>query len=400
MSTTKSQSGWREATLGEVAVLNYGKSLQSEKRIAGSVPVYGSSGITGWNNEALVKERGIIIGRKGTVGAIYKSETPFYPIDTVFYITQKDTQCDLDFLYNLLLSLGLNEMNSDSAVPGLNRNNAYTRSILLPELCEQRAIAAVLSSLDDKIELLHTQNKTLEAIAQQLFHEWFVEFNFPNENGHPYKKSGGKMVDGELGEMPEGWKIKRLSEIADVTIGRTPPRKESEWFSGNSSDKKWISIKDLGASGMFVDTTSEYLTATAVERFRVPLIPKGTVVVSFKLTVGRVAIVSEDMYSNEAIAHIKTHLLPTEYTYLFFKNFNYDSLGSTSSIATAVNSESIRQIRVLIPSDSVLRLFALVADALFEKIALNTQTIKTLSTLRDSLLPRMMSGEVRVKNVS
>lgn len=147
---------------------------------------------------------------------------------------------------------------------------------------------------------------------------------------------------------------------------------------------------------MYVDTTSEYLTPEAVQRFKIPLIPKDTVVVSFKLTVGRVAIATEDMYSNEAIAHIKTHSLPVEYIYLYFKSFDYNSLGSTSSIATAVNSESIRQMDILVPDDATLQRFTEAVSSFFAKVAFNTKNIKTLSITRNALLPRLMSGEIRV----
>jgi type I restriction enzyme S subunit len=152
---------WKECKLGDVITLNYGRSLPVKKRNNGDIPVYSSAGLTGWHDKALVDSKGLIIGRKGTIGKVYKSESQFYAIDTSYYVLPNEDVYDFDFLFFLLGSMGLDELNEDSAVPGLNRNTAYSQEISLPPLPEQKAIASVLSSLDDKIDLLHRQNKTL-----------------------------------------------------------------------------------------------------------------------------------------------------------------------------------------------------------------------------------------------
>jgi type I restriction enzyme, S subunit len=167
---------WQETTLGEVLNLNYGKSLPERERISGNVPVYSSSGLSGWHNRPLTDEIGLIIGRKGTIGSIHFAKEPFFTIDTAYYATQKDCKLPLTYTFYLLKTLGLDALNEDSAVPGLNRNTAYAQEIRIPiEETEQRAIAEVLSSLDDKIDLLHRQNQTLEALAETLFRQWFIE---------------------------------------------------------------------------------------------------------------------------------------------------------------------------------------------------------------------------------
>ncbi|MEI6650353.1 MAG: restriction endonuclease subunit S [Candidatus Moraniibacteriota bacterium] len=273
---------------------------------------------------------------------------------------------------------------------------------------ERKKIAEILSSLDDKIELNRKMNKTLEEIAQALFKRWFVDFEFPvsptppagggeGGGGRGYKSSGGKMLDSELGLIPEGWNVSALSEVSNITIGRTPPRIQEQWFSLCQDDIKWISIRDLGNSGVYVKKTSEYLTREAVDIFKIPVIPKNTVIVSFKLTLGRVAITTEDMLSNEAIAHIrlKRNNLSTEYIYLALKRFDYSSLGSTSSIATAVNSQSVKSIPLLIPEGEINRIFSEIIKPLFERISKNSIEIDNLSIIRDSILPRLMNGKIR-----
>nr|QNO52276.1 type-1 restriction enzyme MjaXIP specificity protein [Methanosarcinales archaeon ANME-1 ERB6] len=263
-----------------------------------------------------------------------------------------------------------------ATMPSINTSILSGVDILLPPLPEQRAIASVLSSLDDKIELLHRQNKTLEAMAETLFRQWFVE------------------------EADEGWEEKPLSEVIKIAIGRTPPRKEFYWFSTNSSDVKWVSIKDLGQSGIFVFDTSEYLTQEAVETFNIPVIPTDTVLLSFKMTVGRVGITTEPMLSNEAIAHFKfdeNTPFSKEYLYIWLKTFKYDSLGSTSSIVTAINSSMIKEMGIVIPDDITMNNFRAKTEPLFNKIKQNQAQIRTLEKLRDTLLPKLMSGEVGVE---
>ena len=142
-------SEWQSVQLGDLTTLHYGKALKAENRFKGSVPVFSSAGLTGYHNAALVNSQGLIIGRKGTVGKTYYSAKPFWCIDTAYYVLPDDNKYDLQFLYHLLKTLGLEELNEDSAVPGLNRDTAYKQQFSLPPLPEQKAIAAVLSSLDE-----------------------------------------------------------------------------------------------------------------------------------------------------------------------------------------------------------------------------------------------------------
>lgn len=289
-------------------------------------------------------------------------------------------------------------LSSASTRASLNNEMLGRLKITLPSKEEQNDIAAVLICLDRSISNLRRQNETLEAIAQTLFKHWFIDFEFPNADGKPYKSSGGEMERSELGEIPTGWRFSTLGDEFDISIGRTPPRKESEWFSTDDQDIKWISIKDMGSCGAYIFETSEYLTREAVARFNIPIIPRDTVILSFKLTVGRVAITSEEMLSNEAIAHLK--ISPegpfSKYIYLFLSQFNFDKLGSTSSIATAVNSKSIKALEFLVPDPKVMSNFSQVISPVFIKLRVNAQQIQTLTQTRDVLLPKLMSGKLRV----
>ena len=147
------------------------------------------------------------------------------------------------------------------------------------------------------------------------------------------------------------WRETTLKEICDISIGRTPPRKEKKWFS-LSKGIPWISISDMGISKKYILNTKEYLTEEAVTKFKIPIIEKNTIILSFKMTVGRVCITDSKMLSNEAIAHLNNCKIETEFLYYYLKNFNYSSLSSTSSIVkSAVNSKILKEIPVFFPED-------------------------------------------------
>ena len=160
-----------------------------------------------------------------------------------------------------------------------------------------------------------------------------------------------------------------MSDYFDITIGKTPPRKESHWFTTNIKDVKWLSISDLGKSSVFCFDTSERITLDGTNKYNVKVVPKNTVILSFKLTVGKVAITGCDMATNEAIAHFNSNnRCLTEYLYCYLKKFNFDTLGNTSSIATAVNSKTIKAMRFFVPENTVLEEFHNKTLPLFDKI--------------------------------
>jgi type I restriction enzyme S subunit len=262
-------------------------------------------------------------------------------------------------------------------------------------------------SFCDKIELNRRMNATLEAMARALFQSWFVDFDPVRaklDGRQPANLDPATAAlfpdsfqDSVLGHIPKGWEVKTTYEISTVGIGKTPPRKEHHWFSENPADVPWMSIRDLGEAGAFISKTSEFLTPEAVEKFRVRRIPDNTVVLSFKLTMGRVAITDGEMLSNEAIAHFR--LAPetpfgAAYLYCYLKGFGYDQLGSTSSIATAINSDMVRGIKVLVPSKGVAEAFERTVAPLFAQMKTIQKQSRTLASLRDTLLPKLLSGEI------
>lgn len=252
----------------------------------------------------------------------------------VAIIRPNPAKLDPRFLRYILISPRMQQALLNLASAGATRN-ALTKGMLesleipFPHIEKQRDIADILGCLDNKIELNRQMCKTLEDIASTLFKSWFIDFDPVKAKAAGRKPEGlspeiadlfpDRFVESTHEILPLGWQLKPLEELTNISIGRTPPRKEAEWFSLSSTDNKWISIKDLGDATVFISKTSEFLTSDAVKKFRIPIIPPKTVVISFKLTVGRVAITSEEMLSNEAIAHCINPKIPVEFLYLFLK---------------------------------------------------------------------------------
>lgn len=377
-------------TLGEVCSrLSSGKSIKAAEIFpAGKYPVYGGNGLRGYADRSNFEGECAIIGRQGA----YCGNVRYFKGEA--YMTEHAVVCQANekantyYLSALLSTMHLERLSGQSAQPGLAVGTLSVQEINLPSLEAQRSIASILSSLDRKIELNNKINADLEEMAQSIFKNWFVDFE-------PFK--GGKFVDSELGMIPEGWKVGRADDFYQINIGKTPPRKENKWFSTNPADKIWVSIANMGNSGIFISDSSEYLTKEAVDRHNIIMVPRNTILLSFKLTVGRVAIADKELTTNEAIARfILSDDKYMEYLYLYLKNFDYNSLGSTSSIATAVNSKTIKGMQMLQPSDKIIDAFHIQVNPIFEKIRSLTKENSRLSLLRDTLLPRLMSGELEV----
>lgn len=378
---------WKEDVLGNVLEVKYGKD---HKKLAdGQYPVYGSGGLMRYVDSKLYDGPSILIPRKGTLNNIMFVESPFWTVDTMFWSIINTDKVDPKFLFYSICKRDFASMNVGSAVPSMTVNILNDIQISYPKnIDDQHRIASILSSLDRKIELNNKINADLEEMAQAIFKNWFVDFE-------PFKN--GKFVDSELGMIPEGWKVGRADDYYQINIGKTPPRKEHKWFSTNPADKIWVSIANMGNSGIFISDSSEYLTQEAVDSHNIIMVPRNTILLSFKLTVGRVAIADKELTTNEAIARfILSDDKYMEYLYLYLKKFDYNSLGSTSSIATAVNSKTIKGMQMLQPSDKVIDAFHIQVNPIFEKIRSLTKENSRLSLFRDTLLPRLMSGELEV----
>ena len=336
----------------------------------------------------------IIISNVGAnVGTVFKCPRLKYKMSLAPNSIMVKFKGNNDFYYYWLKSpFGQHMLHSivtGSAQPKFNKTNFREMSIPVPPIEIQEKIAQLLKPLDEKIEVNKQINSNLEEQAKALFKSWFIDFE-------PFK--GGKFIDSELGMIPEGWNVKSASDIFNITIGKTPPRKESKWFTKGIGNV-WVSISDMKLNGAFIGHSSEKLSDDAIAKFNIVMVPKDTILLSFKLTIGRVAISSCDLTTNEAIARFSIdNPRLREFTYLFLKNYNYQSLGSTSSIATAVNSKIIKSMPFLLPDADTTESFHKLSKPLFDQIEVTQKQTDCLAFIRDTLLPKLMSGEIDVEH--
>ena len=400
---------WQEVTLGNFAPFAYGKGLRSDDRVSsGDVPVIGSNGIIGYHDKPLTDGPTIVIGRKGTVGAVHYSPVRCWPIDTTFYITGADSDL-LRFRYYVIKALPLQEMNADSAVPGLNRNDAHACLVRVPDEAKQRAIAHILGTLDDKIELNRRMNQTLEAMARALFKSWFVDFepvrakvegrwrrggSLPGLPAKHYDLFPDRLVDSEFGEIPKGWEVRGLAEVSSLN--------PESWSRTNSpfrieyvglSNTKWGVIK----------STEHFAWKDAPSRAKRVLRAGDTIVGTVRPGNGSHSLIGSDGLTGSTGFAVLRPLCPRfrELVYLSATApANIERLAHRADGAAypAVRPESISATKVAIPADGsrILDWFSNMVGAILDKMESAKVESRALAAQRDALLPKLVSGEMRM----
>ena len=272
-----------------------------------------------------------------------------------------------------------NQSSGSASQANISKNDILNIPLNLPPLSEQKAITKVLTAFDDKIELLQAQNKTLETMAQTIFKGWF-----------------GKYQIGD--ELPEGWRVGRLKDLGNIICGKTPSKADNENFGGNIP---FIKIPDMH-NKMFIITTTDSLTKKGVSLQKNKLIPKNSICVSCIATVGLVSITSKDSQTNQQINSI----IPfndsyKEFIYFKVKGLNkyLHDIGSGGTATLNVNTTSFSNIEIVIPDAKKLYSFSKITNPIFKKVLDNDKQIQSLTKTRDTLLPKLMSGQVRVKNI-
>lgn len=303
-------------------------------------------------------------------------------------LTINDEVADYEFVYYSLKNdyTTLASLANGGAQQNLNAQIIKDYVLKMPSLADQRRIASILSSLDRKIELNNKINADLEEMAQTIFKNWFVDFE-------PFKD--GKFMDSELGMVPEGWKVGTLGDMGTIVCGKTPSKANSNYYGG---DIPFIKIPDMHGN-VFVENSEDRLTEEGSLSQIKKLIPPYSLMVSCIATVGLVSINTKPSHTNQqintVIPHNKSALF---YLYQHIKNNEefLKNMGRGGTTTLNVNTKSFSNIRLLIPSEIALEQFHGIVEGLFKKIEQNLHESRTLSLLRDTLLPRLMSGELEV----
>ena len=326
--------------------------------------------------QCVVEPNELVMTRTGQVGYVFMGKSGVLH-NNCFKITVTDPEVDTRFLYWNFNSNAqrdyLTTIAAGSVQPDLNHKVFKDYDVLLPPLTEQKAIASVLSSLDDKIDLLHRQNKTLEAMAETLFRQWFIE------------------------EAKEDWEEKTIGDIFTIKGGGTPSTKEPSYWDGGIA---WTSPRDLStAKSLYMFSTERTITELGLTKVSSGLLPVGTLLMSSRAPIGYLALTDIEVAVNQGyIAILKHDLYSNEFMYLWCKaNMELIKNSGNGSVFQEISKASFRELPFVCPPEPLLKEFNDRCINWFSKIKLNTKQIQTLENLRDTLLPKLMSGEVRVQ---
>jgi type I restriction enzyme S subunit len=398
-------SEWREQRWGDLATLEYGRALRGHGQNTGRFRVFGTNGPIGWHDEALCPHPGVIVGRKGAYRGVHYSPAPFFVIDTAFYLSPK-TQIDLRWAYYELLAQDINSLDSGSAIPSTSRESFYSLPVRVPPLPEQRAIAHILGTLDDKIELNRRKSETLEAMARALFKSWFVDFDpvrakmegrwrrgqsLPGLPAHLYDLFPDCLVDSELGEIPEGWEVKSLDEIArflnGLALQRYPPAdgrslpviKIAQLRSGHTT----------GADRASADLDPDYV------------VDDGDILFSWSGSLECVVWAGGRGALNQHLFKVTSERYPRWLCYFgvhaHLDDFCHIAAGKATTMGH-IQRHHLSSAKLAVPPSPLLGAMDTYILPIFEASWKRCLESRTLVTVRDALLPKLISGELRVKD--
>ncbi len=391
-------TNWKEYKLSDLMQIKYGKD---HKHLAdGSYPLYGSGGIMRYVEKPLYEEESILIPRKGTLSNLFYLNEPFWSVDTMFYSKINKDLALPKYLFYTLKTFDLASLNVGSAVPSLTTEVLNDVLVSVPDIETQTAIAEILSSLDDKIELNNLINQELENLAQTLFKQWFIDFEFPANladdtlsGAEGYKSSGGALVDSELGEIPKGWEAKSLDEIAEYLNGlalqKFPPKNEKTYLPV-------IKIRELrqGITQASDKASTDIPKKYIIRNGDVLFAWSGSLMIDF-WTNGEGAL-------NQHLFKVTSEIYP-KWFYFYWTKFHLDEfIKIAESKATTmghIQRKHLTEAKVTVPNIERLNQFSNNFEHIVDLIISNREANQELTNLRETLLPKLISGELEVADI-
>lgn len=396
-------SEWKQLTLGDVVTLKRGYDLPSQHRLPGPFPIVSSSGISGSHNEAKVDGPGVITGRYGTIGQVHFVEEPYWPLNTTLYV-QDFKGNHRRYVKYLLETIDYSQYSDKAAVPGVNRNHLHEAIVKIPALAEQERIAKTLAALDRSIDLLRQTNTTLEAIAQALFKSWFVDFDPVHAKAEGREPEGmnpataalfpSEFEESELGLIPKGWGAVPLREAFEINPRRVLRKGAPAPYLDMASVQTSGHVPTPPIEREFSSGTKFQNGDTLLARIT-PCLENGkTAHVDF--------LEAEQIGwgSTEFIVLKPKGLLTPYFAYLLarqpeFRAFAIQAMTGTSG-RQRVELGQLEQFRMTVPDDVVAGAFGSFIEPMRGVISGNAARMVTLAQLRDTLLPRLISGKLRL----
>ena len=363
----------------------------------GDYPVFGSGGVMRYVNEYLYDKASILLPRKGSLNNIQYCDVPFWTVDTLYYTEVNEKIACPYYLYNYLCLLDLSGLDTGTGVPSMTFDSYYNIKVLLPEIEEQKRVASVLQNLDHKIALNRQINDNLEAMAKQLYDYWFVQFDFPNEEGKPYKSSGGAMVYNEKlkREIPQGWHCYELNKWLEIKSGFAF---KSETYISKGKFKV-VTIKNV--QDHHLDTSScDYVYEIPQGMKEWCSLSVNDRLISLTGNCGRLCIVTEnDLLLNQRVGLLACNDEYIDYAYLLLSSEEYQTLSNNLAKGAAQANLSpvdlCKNIAVL-PKLDVLEKFNRQIKPIVASYIQNEIQIAELTKQRDELLPLLMNGQATV----
>lgn len=401
-------SNWTEMQLGEVVQLKRGYDLPAAERTPGAVPLVSSSGVSARISSAKVRGPGVVTGRYGTIGEVFFIDEDFWPLNTTLYVHDFKGN-DPRFVSYLLRGLDFRAYSDKAAVPGINRNHLHQALVTIPtDVDEQRAIAKMLARFDDLIDLHRRMSQTLEAMARALFKSWFVDFDPARAKSEGRQANLPKAIadrfpdsfeDSELGEIPKGWTVDPISDLAEIVGGSTPSTETPEFWQ--PPQHFWVTPKDLsGLSTPVLLKTERQISDAGLAQIGSGLLAPGTVLLSSRAPIGYIAISEIPVAVNQGFIAMKPRSgVPGIFLRLWADHAKDEILSrANGSTFLEISKASFRPIPVVRPSDAVLDAFEKRIGPWHQRIVENERQISNLALARDALLPKLMSGELQVSN--
>ena len=387
----KEEIAVKEYYLSELLELKYGKDHKTLSN--GTIPCYGSGGVIRYVNNSLYEKESILIPRKGSLNNLFFINKPFWTVDTLFWSIINEKIVLPRYLFYKLKNLNLSSFNEGSAVPSLTTKTLNKISIKIHDLKLQEKIVSILSLLDEKIELNKKINQNLEETAQTLFKRWFIDFEFPNEEGKPYKSSGGKMIKSELGEIPEGWKIKNLLEVGDFINGLAMQKYRP---LDTEDSLKVIKIKEMNSG---FSKESELCSVNIPDTYKVNF---GDILFSWSGTLKVMFWDKECGGLNQHIFKVIPKNVNKLFLYFWLKIHLQTFIQIAQSKATTmghIKRNDLNNSKIIVPNTEFWIYKEKILNSYLEKIVYQSKEIEKLIELRDYLLPRLMSGEIDISNL-
>ena len=396
---------WREIPLGEVITLQRGFDLSAQNRNPGKVPIVSSSGVTGYHNEVGVRGPGVVTGRYGTIGQVFLVREDFWPLNTTLWVKDFHGN-DPQFVSYLLRTIDFGSCSDKSSVPGVNRNDLHRILVSRPPLPEQKAIASILGALDDKIELNRRMNATLEAMARALFQSWFVDFDPVRAKLDGRQPVGlddataalfpASFQDSPLGPIPAGWEACPLADRIELLNGGTPKTSESSYWDG---DVPWYSVRDAPVeSDVWVLQTDKMVTRLGIENSASQILPLSTTIISARGTVGKLALTGVEMAMNQSCYGVRGKRGYADFfTYFMLREATARLQQRThGTVFDTITRHTFETFDCIFPPPLLTSTFDAMVTPLLFRMRSNLRQSSTLSQTRDTLMPKLLSGQIIV----